>query len=283
MQSNKRKFYHSAKYYRNVRKYAAQISTEPITATISQSPLETTILLENTNETITASSSLQEIQSSPSLINEIPKNLSDYDSYHSEELSSTSGSDNHESENKISDREKLRLWALEYQITHRAVNALLQLFPKIGIKDSRSLLQTPRSVNIVNISGGQYWHNGFQDIEKILLSYETKPTKVSLKFNMDGLPVCRSSKVELWPILCSITEYPSHQPIIIGIYCGMTKPKVLNEYLRQFVDDLKGLLQKGILIDAKTHVKVAIHCFICDTPARSFVKGKFLKCIKKNK
>lgn len=69
-------------------------------------------------------------------------------------------------------------------------------------------------------------------------------------------------------------EFPQIRPFTIAIWCGEGKP-VLNEYLAQFVGELKSLLTTGISI--RNHmVHVKIKAFICDTPARAFVKGIFI-------
>lgn len=58
-------------------------------------------------------------------------------------------------------REALRRWALNFNISKRAVNGLLQLLISFGLNslpsDSRSLLATPRSVELKSISNGKIW------------------------------------------------------------------------------------------------------------------------------
>lgn len=64
------------------------------------------------------------------------------------------------------------------------------------------------------------------------------------------------------------------QPMIIAIWCGFSKPKELNEFLRPFVTELNEILRNGIIINGYS-LTVTCHCFVCDTPARSFIKGTF--------
>lgn len=56
--------------------------------------------------------------------------------------------------------DKLRAWALEFNVTKRAISSLLKLLKCSGMnylpKDSRTLLQTPRMIHIENIAGGKY-------------------------------------------------------------------------------------------------------------------------------
>lgn len=62
------------------------------------------------------------------------------------------------------------------------------------------------------------------------------------------------------------------QPIVIAVWCGDSKPTVLNDFLRPFVDELNGLLNNGVIINGH-QINIFIRAFICDTPARVFLKG----------
>lgn len=109
---------------------------------------------------------------------------------------------------------------------------------------------------------------------------------------MDGLPLFNSSKYQFWPILANvfgklyiliqetvyftyhetkILDYPQIRPFVIAIWCGEGKAPV-NEYLAQFVTELKSLLETGIVIN-NHKIYVKIKAFICDTPARAYIKG----------
>ena len=73
-----------------------------------------------------------------------------------------------EFDDKLALLEELKLWALKHRITHRAVNELLSILNltcklKYLPRDSRTLLATPSSVNILNIGEGNYWHNGLKN------------------------------------------------------------------------------------------------------------------------
>lgn len=68
---------------------------------------------------------------------------------------------------------------------------------------------------------------------------------------------------------------PQIEPMIIAIWCGNGKPTVLNDFLDPFVNELNEILQNSIFIN-NYQITVLIRCFICDTPARSYIKGDFL-------
>ena len=61
-------------------------------------------------------------------------------------------------------------------------------------------------------------------------------------------------------------------PFIIGLFYGSSKPKDPNEFLKMFVDESIALFDSCISINGKVN-KFAISAFVCDIPARSFIKG----------
>lgn len=70
-------------------------------------------------------------------------------------------------------------------------------------------------------------------------------------------------------------EIPKIKPMVIAIWCGNEKPKNLNDYLLKFVNELNHVLSNGITINGY-QLTVNFHCFVCDTPARAFLKGKII-------
>lgn len=65
---------------------------------------------------------------------------------------------------------------------------------------------------------------------------------------------------------------PHIRPMTIAVWCGTTKPNNLNEFLSPLVNEMKDLLANPIEINNHAII-VKIRCFICDTPARAFIKG----------
>lgn len=53
------------------------------------------------------------------------------------------------------------------------------------------------------------------------------------------------------------------------MYCGKEKPTHAAEFLADFVKEACMLLKDGLTVDQKT-MKVTIHSFLCDSPARAF-------------
>lgn len=90
-----------------------------------------------------------------------------------------------------------------------------------------------------------------------------------LQFNIDGVPLFKSSNTQLWPILCLARTPMISDPFTVAIYKGVTKPPC-GEHFKQFVDEMKELLSEGIYYDDVTY-NFVIHSFVCDAPARAFI------------
>ncbi|XP_044744741.1 uncharacterized protein LOC123306687 [Coccinella septempunctata] len=180
-------------------------------------------------------------------------------------------------------RQEMKLWALKSNIKHTALKELFAIWnrriPNMFPGDPRTFLDTPRKIEITKIGDGAYWHNGLaQNLSRALNSVHHDSSReltcLSLNFNMDGLPVYKSSKIEFWPILCNIHELPKIKPLVVGIYCGAGKPVDLALYLGPFVQEMQQILKHGLFIQKYGyHIQIKIRCFICDSPARAFIKG----------
>lgn len=70
--------------------------------------------------------------------------------------------------------------------------------------DYRTLQRTPKSVEIFSAGGGQYWYNGIENNLKLIFSKLDKNISIQMSFNVDGLPIFKSSQRSFWPILGNI-------------------------------------------------------------------------------
>lgn len=201
-------------------------------------------------------------------------------------------------------RDELRDWVNEFRIPMRAVNGLLSILNsvhgKILPKDYRTLLNTDTNIEIVALAGGNDWYNGLGKCLKNIFVTLDRDFSLRLNFNIDGLPLYKSSNQVFYPILASIhgnsssnrskfqimllqlnvyiiilnkiVGMPEIKPMVIAIWCGEGKPTDLIGFLDPFVNELNDLLRDGILINDHK-ISIFVRCFICDTPARAFIKG----------
>ena len=91
-----------------------------------------------------------------------------------------------------------------------------------------------------------------------------------LSINIDGVPLFKSSGIQLRPILCSVRQF---EPFVVAVFCGDAKPNYVQEYLSDYVSELTNLQQNGIHFNDEIGLlKVTVHAFVCDASARPCVK-----------
>jgi len=193
-------------------------------------------------------------------------------------VDSDTDSDNDGDSDDFLDRLKQGLaeWAVLYKIQHVAVGGLLnvlsEFFPSLP-RDPRTLLKTPQHYVIKNVGGGQYSHVGLSKGLSNIVNKDVSAAKgLELQINVDGIPLFKSTNISLWPILCSVNNSVDKEPFLVGLFCGKEKPSNAREFLSDFVAEASHLLAYGLVVGS-TKIPVAIHSFICDAPARAFMKG----------
>lgn len=138
--------------------------------------------------------------------------------------------------------------------------------------DARTLLHTPRQTINKPIQPGNYYHFGLERAVQFLLKnmYRECINNCEKCINIDGLPLSKSSGSQFYPILVSL--YPVGNLVgVVGIYHGYEKPENPNEFLRDFVNEAVKLTRTRIIFKKQT-LPFKIKAFICDAPAKSFVK-----------
>lgn len=174
-------------------------------------------------------------------------------------------------------RESICNWALTFGISLVALTALLgilQFYHPDLPKDARTILKTDTRYTIQNKVGGQYHYFGiFSSIKRTLsqiIASVTDGFTLKLQINIDGLPLFKSSGVQIWPILGLLVSVPMKEPVVIALFCGMNKPSSANEFLKDFIVELQEL-EKGFDFNGK-QLFLKVNSVICDAPARAFVK-----------
>ena len=214
-----------------------------------------------------------------------PATFSENDDSHSEDASKIniilpSNSSDSDSDYRESDfQQKLRIWATEYNITHNATDDLLKILKSNGHPTlpatARTFLQSNNTLETKIVSNMDYYFFGLRaqlktQIENALAAELIVPTELQISLNIDGMPLYKSSKKSLWPVLAFISNLYPKTVFPVTITCGDKKPKDL-DFLNETIDDLNDLIRDGITIE-NTHYSVYLKCIVCDAPARSMVK-----------
>ena len=109
--------------------------------------------------------------------------------------------------------------------------------------------------------------NGLRSCEMAILKLGTDV--IQYQINVDGLPLFRSSGIQLWPILGRVVGV--NFPFLIGAFCGASKPGSIGEFLHEFVSEALTLSDVGFMLhDVRFRAQVV--CFVCDAPARALIK-----------
>lgn len=139
-------------------------------------------------------------------------------------------------------------------------------------------------MTIHSVKPGKYFHFGFKNcLLKLLdLCEHNLSSKIEVFINIDGLPLAKSSGSQVYPILCKLSV--NSIVGVIGLYHGHEKRHEANDFLRMFVDEAVEILLNGIMYK-ESLLEIEIKGFICDVPAKSFVKYTaghtgFMSCSK---
>ncbi|XP_035794899.1 uncharacterized protein LOC118468186 [Anopheles albimanus] len=122
------------------------------------------------------------------------------------------------------------------------------------------------------------WYRGVKASLMSAFSQATKPMKLSLHVNIDGISVWKNSRQQFWPILIAIYEFPRFPALPVAIFVGDSKPANVEWFLREFIEELKEISANGLYINGHA-MEVKVRCIICDSPARAFIKGNITNTI----
>jgi hypothetical protein len=186
-------------------------------------------------------------------------------------------------------KDELAHWAKYHNIKHVALNDLLKLvrewlskdcFPK----DSRTLLKTPRNVNLTEIGGGQLYHFGIANcVRQALLSgtrifvlpdhthFDGLENLITITIGIDGLPISKKSNFQFWPIMCCVDQAVDSSVYLISLFYGQTKTLDIGEFLTPLIEEMRRIEIEGILFNGVCF-NLRIRCIVADAPARSFIK-----------
>lgn len=175
---------------------------------------------------------------------------------------------------------ELASWANKFQIKQNALDSLLAILQNNGHPNlpssSRTLLKTVRSIPLQTKSGMQYVYFPIAaELSKYFGKYPAATAQVTdhleISLNVDGLPLFKSSRQSLWPVLCAIVNLQPVTVFPVALTYGISKPQNL-EFLEDLIRDLGHVLQHGLKDGDKT-LAVSLRCVVCDAPAKALIKS----------
>jgi len=101
-------------------------------------------------------------------------------------------------------------------------------------------------------TNGSYVYFGLESGLKRIITNEFTENTIRLLFNIDGLSLYNSSSQQFWPNLGLIVydKFDSN-PFIVAVYSGNSKPKNVNDFLKDFVQEVSFLVKNGLNIRQK--------------------------------
>ena len=152
-----------------------------------------------------------------------------------------------EEEPRQSLADRMREWVIKDNVKHNAADGMLKMWRSEGYNElpmtTRTLLKTCTDYDIKEISGTSYTYMGVKkQLTSQFLRYPT-PDRENAKFieislNVDGLPLFKSTKKSVWPILGAIVNMDPKTVFPSGYYgcdkceqkgtwdCKVTYPEV---------------------------------------------------------
>jgi hypothetical protein len=189
-------------------------------------------------------------------------------------------------------------WKLKFNVSRNALTGLLHILqpecpylPSCADTLIAHVNQKPDAIVDMHENGEFIWFGIAQGIKKLIPHGLMRPNIVSndysqledhafsqgkslitVQISVDGIPLFKSSRKSLWPILIKVNESCIQGTFIAGAFYGISKPSNLADFLSQASAELSNLLQYGLVIN---HIEYVFHifAFVCDSPARSFIKG----------
>ena len=126
-------------------------------------------------------------------------------------------------------------------------------------------------MDFVEKCGGSYKYLGLANgITRVLSAVNYESDQINLIVNPDGIPVFKSSNIPLWLILCMFGGF---YPFLVAVYSGEKKPNDVNSFLGDFLQEYELLKKKNQFDFQHKHYTVKIIAFVCDGPARQFLKS----------
>ncbi|KAJ8935705.1 hypothetical protein NQ314_012682 [Rhamnusium bicolor] len=210
----------------------------------------------------------------------IKHNESDFNDNENDFRENDSESDSNETldiDHNIALKNQLRQWVSSHNITRNFVNELLaMLHPRLPFLplDCRTLMNTPRKTNIIKLNNNaimSYFGIEGKLAAKLKHGLKNNVNVILLQINIDGLPLFKSSSTEIYPILGLCNDLVDNTPFTIAVYCGSGKPDPIDIFLKDFITEAKKFKCDGLVFQNYRY-DFDIHFFICDTPARAYLR-----------
>lgn len=183
----------------------------------------------------------------------------------------------------LDEENELRNWAIDHNINNAAIDDLLKILKRKSLPhlplSAKTFLGVKYNYEIKSVTNEDgeviYEHAYFgleENLKRTINPLLHEDGKIQLHINVDGMSVYKSNNIQFWPILAKVhSDIDVYEPFVVGILVSDGKPHNPKKFLKEFVRDINRLHKSGLQLNEK-ELRVSIKCFICDTPARCFLK-----------
>ena len=88
---------------------------------------------------------------------------------------------------------------------------------------------------------------------------------------VDGVKLYNCPNAAAWPIMARCTDSKDERRFVVGIFYGMGKPDPIEDYLADYIEDVKGLKANCLTYKNESFV-FDIRFYLGDAPARAYLK-----------
>lgn len=184
-----------------------------------------------------------------------------------------SSSSSDDLERNLNVEARLALIKAKTNCSLETIREFAQLLNDLGVKcakDPRTILKTDVNIDMTD----SFIHMGLRKgILENLSKADRNLSDITLRFNVDGIPLFKSSQVQFWPVLCVVTNSEHKHIFAVSVYCGVGKPPSLRDFLAPSLKELSELEHGGLYFSGRTIKNIIVDSVICDAPARSFIKA----------
>lgn len=160
------------------------------------------------------------------------------------------------------------------------LNSKMHYFLRMSIEDQLRAIVNSDTYTLMRRE-----NNSYSDItsgsfyKSLVRSGVISGNDITLQFNTDGVQLCRSSSLSLWPIQICINELPytirKEKMILCGLWYGRDKPN-MHLFVKPIIEELSVLHEKGIsrnvVGEPEVHIKVHTIVSPVDSVARSILQ-----------
>ena len=188
-------------------------------------------------------------------------------------------------EEKIDLSEKLLKFFNLFSISNIAMSYLLNILKEEGIDVPQTLYllkkKNKEQSAVTKLQSGDvgesYIFMTLRENLAFLINNERlfpteKNNNFELSLNLDGLPLFKSSRVNVWPILARLRNNSCKSIISLGCFVGVGKP-VFSKLLTNLLQELIEFKENFVKITDNFFVKINRVVFVCDAPARAFIQN----------